>query len=82
MFDININNNNIEHGLIANPIGIEVEFLGVFNTPYVIYNKVMLRELDDFHHHFIVLNCEFEMEKSGLSNEYDINIIVKLLIFV
>ena len=42
----------------------------------------MLRELGDFYHHFNVLNCEFEMEKSGLSNEYDIDIIVKLLIYV
>ena len=48
-------NNDIEYGLIANPIGIGVEFLGVFNTPYC--------ELGDFNHHFNVLNCKFEMEK-------------------
>ena len=35
------------------------------------YNKIILRELGDFYHHFNVLNCEFEMQKSGLSNEYD-----------
>ena len=33
---------------------------------------LILRELGDFNHHFNVLNCEFELEKSSLSNEYDI----------
>ena len=27
---------DVEYGLIANPIGIEVELLGVFNTPCAI----------------------------------------------
>ena len=68
------NNNDIEYGLTANPIAIRVEFLGVFNAPYW--------ELGDFNHDFNVLTCEFEMKKSGLSYEYDIDTIVKLIIFV
>ena len=48
-------NNDAEYGLIANTIGIEVQFLDVFNTPYAIYNKIIFRELGDFYHHFNVL---------------------------
>ena len=33
---------------------------------------LILRELGDFIHPFNVLNCESELEKSSLSNEYDI----------
>ena len=33
-------NNGIEYGLVANPTEIEVEFLDVFNTPYITYNEI------------------------------------------
>ena len=38
----------------------------------------ILRELGDFDHYCNVLNCEFELEKSGLSNEYDMMVIIMM----
>ena len=34
--------------------------------------RLISRELGNLSHHFNALNCEFELEKSRLSNEYDI----------
>ena len=60
----------------SSPRQHEAIFISTINLIIVIMLgclfKLVLRELGDLNHHFNVLNCEFELEKSSLSNEYDI----------